>query len=327
MLNKKKQLVTSLLSLCAAGSGFVSNSLHAALRPADFFTCRVTSTGQNLSENTPGSAIVRVNLTPDLQAGQNLVVDMSNEIMCRNNTWESKPGGGASAYGVFTRLTSGTTFNGALANFTGSVFWRYETSPLPLTSSTFLTSIEGNTYKPLPLRLYLSPIGAAGGIMIKSGDLIASLNMQMYSSDPNRPERNFVWNIYANNNVVVPTGGCDVSARNVTVNLPEYPGSETAIPLTVHCASNQAISYYLTGTIASGSSSVFINTASAQPASGIGIQILRNGTVLSTNKNVSLGTVGSAPVSLGLTANYARTTGRITAGKVQSVIGVTFVYD
>ena len=34
----------------------------------------------------------------------------------------------------------------------------------------------------------------------------------------------FVWNIYANNDVVVPTGGCDVSAHDVTVTLPDYPG-------------------------------------------------------------------------------------------------------
>lgn len=271
--------------------------------------------------------MVRVNLTPELQAGQNLVVDLTNEILCRNNTWESTSSGGSSQYGVFTNLTAGTTFNGALSNFTGSVFWRLETSPLPLTGSTFPITIEGDTYKSLPLRLYLSPIGAAGGVMIKAGDIIASLNMHMYSTDPNRPEKNFVWNIYANNSVVVPTGGCDVSARNVTVSLPEYPGSETPVPLTVHCASDQAISYYLTGNTMSGSTSVFINTASAQPASGIGIQISRNGAALPTNKNVSLGTVGTAPVSLGLTANYARTTGRITAGKVQSLIGVTFVYD
>ncbi|SQA97216.1 Uncharacterised protein [Cedecea neteri] len=42
---------------------------------------------------------------------------------------------------------------------------------------------------------------------------------------------------------------------------------------------------------------------------------------------VSLGTVGSTPVDLGLTATYARTTGQVTAGNVQSIIGVTFVYQ
>ncbi|HEJ7646094.1 TPA: fimbrial protein, partial [Klebsiella oxytoca] len=35
----------------------------------------------------------------------------------------------------------------------------------------------------------------------------------------------------------------------------------------------------------------------------------------------------TSSVSLGLTANYARTSGQVTAGGVQSIIGVNFVYD
>ena len=53
----------------------------------------------------------------------------------------------------------------------------------------------------------------------------------------------------------------------------------------------------------------------------------RNGTVVPANSNVSLGTVGTSPVNLGLTATYARTSGQVTAGNVQSIIGVTFVYQ
>ncbi|HFT6532676.1 TPA: fimbrial protein, partial [Escherichia coli] len=45
------------------------------------------------------------------------------------------------------------------------------------------------------------------------------------------------------------------------------------------------------------------------------------------NNTVSLGAVGTSAVSLGLTANYARTGGQVTAGNVQSIIGVTFVYQ
>ncbi|MCQ4856862.1 hypothetical protein NE471_28625, partial [Escherichia coli] len=66
-------------------------------------------------------------------------------------------------------------------------------------------------------------------------------------------------NIYANNDVVVPTGGCDVSARDVTVTLPDYPGSVT-IPLTVYCAKSQNLGYYLSGTTADAGNSIFTNT-------------------------------------------------------------------
>ncbi|MDT1904139.1 fimbrial protein, partial [Acinetobacter baumannii] len=69
------------------------------------------------------------------------------------------------------------------------------------------------------------------------------------------------------------------------------------------------------------------NTASASPAQGVGVQMTRNGAIVSANNTISLGTVGPSPVNLGLTANYARTIGQVTAGNVQSLIGVTFIYQ
>ncbi|CAD5558213.1 FimH protein [Escherichia coli] len=126
--------------------------------------------------------------------------------------------------------------------------------------------------------------------------------------------------------VVVPTGGCDVSARDVTVTLPDYPGS-VPIPLTVYCAKSQNLGYYLSGTTADAGNSIFTNTASFSPAQGVGVQLTRNGTIIPANNTVSLGAVGTSAVSLGLTANYARTGGQVTAGNVQSIIGVTFVYQ
>ncbi|STW06019.1 mannose-specific adhesin FimH [Klebsiella grimontii] len=59
----------------------------------------------------------------------------------------------------------------------------------------------------------------------------------------------------------------------------------------------------------------------------MGVQLTRNGSVVPANTTVSLGNVGTSAVSLGLTANYARTGGQVTAGNVQSIIGVTFVYE
>lgn len=85
--------------------------------------------------------------------------------------------------------------------------------------------------------------------------------------------------------------------------------------------------YYLSGTTADAGNSIFTNTASFSPAQGVGVQLTRNGTIIPANNTVSLGAVGTSAVSLGLTANYARTGGQVTAGNVQSIIGVTFVYQ
>ncbi|HDS6683471.1 fimbrial protein [Klebsiella aerogenes] len=276
------------------------------------FTCKVADTGQTM---TSGAANVYVNLTPSIGVGQNLVVDLSSSIVCKNDS----SGGSIIDY---INLTSGSAFGGALEAFTGSIYWAGNTYPLPMNSSVYI--ITHTDYRGLPLRMYLTATGAAGGVVINSGELIARLNMHKVASDGN--PRDFTWNIYANNNVVVPTGGCDVSARDVTVTLPDYPGS-MAVPVTVHCAQNQNLAYYLTGTTADSANSIFRNTASASPAQGIGVQLTRNGTAVPANSNVSLGTVGTSPVNLGLTATYARTSGQVTAGNVQSIIGVTFVYQ
>lgn len=74
------------------------------------------------------------------------------------------------------------------------------------------------------MALYLTPVSSAGGVAIKAGSLIAVLILRQ-TNNYNSDDFQFVWNIYANNDVVVPTGGCDVSARDVTVTLPDYPGS------------------------------------------------------------------------------------------------------
>ncbi|EPT9137140.1 TPA: fimbrial protein [Klebsiella michiganensis] len=280
------------------------------------FSCQAPDTGQKMDS---GSANIYVNLAPSIGVGQNLVVDLSSSIFCRNDDASE-----SNQLIDYINLTNGTAFGGALAAFTGSIYWNTNSYPLPLNSSSSKYIVTDNNYLGLPLRMYLTATGAAGGVVINAGELIARLNMHKVASNGN--PKDFTWNIYANNNVVIPTGGCDVSTRDVTVTLPDYPGT-MAVPVTIHCAQNQNIAYYLTGTTADRSNSIFRNTASASPAQGIGVQITRNGTVVPANRNVSLGKVGTSPVNLGLTATYARTSDPITAGNVQSIIGVTFVYE
>ncbi|HFM2225413.1 TPA: fimbria/pilus periplasmic chaperone [Escherichia coli] len=139
--------------------------------------------------------------------------------------------------------------------------------------------------------------------------------------------RNFTWNIISNNSVVMPTGGCTVDSRNVTVNLPDFPGS-AEIPLGVYCSSEQKLSFYLSGATTDSARQVFANTApDATKASGVGVSLMRNGKTLATGENVSLGTVNKSKVPLGLSATYGQTGNKVAAGAVQSVIGVTFIYE
>ncbi|CAM6300502.1 MULTISPECIES: fimbrial protein [Citrobacter] len=264
-----------------------------------------------------GSANVYVNLAPAVNVGQNLVVDLSTQIFCHNDYPESMTD--------YVTLQQGSAYGGVLSSFSGTVKYNGTSYPFPTTSETARIIYNSKTDQPWPTILYLTPISSAGGVAISAGTLIAKLILRQ-RNDKNSDDFQFVWNIYANNNVVVPTGGCDVSARNVTVTLPDYPGS-VAIPLTVYCAQSQNLAYYLSGATADAANSIFTNTASATPAKGVGVQLTRNGSIVPANSTVSLGTVSTSAVSLGLTANYARTSGQVTAGNVQSIIGVTFVYQ
>ncbi|MDN0124312.1 fimbrial protein [Yersinia aleksiciae] len=286
------------------------------------FTC-YDSTGVVLNSGAGNAtSSVRVDLQPVLMSGQNLVVDLSTSIFCKNDEPETR--------NDYVSLLSTSAYSGALTNFKGTVKYYGANYVFPLTSATAAQNLTSGNYEGWQTQLYLTPISTAAGAVIKSGDLFARLVMYQKGSNKgtgqNVHESTFTWNLYANNDVVVPTGGCDVSARDVTVTLPEYPGS-APVPLTVHCAQNQVLSYYLTGTTTDAGSTVFANTAGTSAAEGIGVQLFRNGSPIVTNNPISLGTVGTSPVSTGLSATYARTTGQVTAGNVQSVIGVTFVYQ
>lgn len=279
------------------------------------FACR-TASGATIPIGG-GSANVYVDLSPAVNVGKNLVVDLSTQIFCHNDYPKSITD--------YVTLQRGSAYGAVLSNFSGTVRYNGSSYPFPSTSETAPMIYDSKIEKPWPTVLYLTPISAAGGVAISAGMLIAKLILRQ-TNDKGSDDFQFVWNIYANNNVVVPTGGCDVSSRNVTVTLPDYPGS-APVPLTVYCAQSQNLTYYLSGATVDSANSIFTNTASASPAQGIGVKLTRNGSVVPANSTVSLGMVNTSAVSLGLTANYARTTGQVTAGNVQSIIGVTFVYQ
>ncbi|ENU8170319.1 fimbrial chaperone protein [Salmonella enterica subsp. enterica] len=285
------------------------------------FTCK-DATGKEIKN--PANAVndIYVNLNPTLQPGKVLVADVASSISCKSDM----PG----IRNNYVSITAGSTFSGVLNKLSGSLEYYGVNHPLPVQTQTNNHNFTNGSYNPLKARVLLTPITAAGGILINAGDKIATLIMSQIGNDigtgGRQDQHYFTWNLHAANTVVLPTGGCDVSARNITVTLPDYPGT-MAVPVTVHCAQKQNLVYYLTGTTVDSGNSIFRNTASASPAKGIGVQMTRYGTVVPANSNVPLGRVGSSPVNLGLTATYARTSGQVTTGNVQSIIGVTFVYQ
>lgn len=212
------------------------------------FSCNVDG-GSSIGA---GTTSVYVNLDPVILPGQNLVVDLSQHISCWNDY-----GGWYDTDHI--NLVQGSAFAGSLQSYKGSLYWNNVTYPFPLTTNTNVLDIGDKTPMPLPLKLYITPVGAAGGVVIKSGEVIARIHMYKIATLGSGNPRNFTWNIISNNSVVMPTGGCTVDSRNVTVNLPDFPGS-AEIPLGVYCSSEQKLSFYLSGATTDSARQVFANT-------------------------------------------------------------------
>lgn len=230
------------------------------------FAC-TDATGHVINSQAGGYGVfsVYVNLQPTLSEGQNLVVDLADSIRCQNELPEE--------YIDWVSLRAGSAFGGALKNFTGTVQYHQNSYPFPTVAPTPDISNRASVFASWPVRLYLTPVSAAGGVVILQGEKIAQLNMFKYSTNPRTGQRNgtqdsFVWNIYANNRVVVPTGGCDSDVRDVNITLPDYPAPPTAVPLTIRCARPQHLAYFLTGTTVDPERTIFTNTAAPLAASG-----------------------------------------------------------
>ncbi|MEQ5091700.1 fimbrial protein [Providencia rettgeri] len=280
------------------------------------FTCR--SQGHVMQ----GSATINVNvkLEPVLQQGQNVVVNLGNSIECKNDD----PGG----YVDLIRVGRGSAYSTLLSSFNGSLSYYGNRYSFPTNQPTAFINHNWANFRPWQAVLLLTPVDGAGGVVIKTGDPIALIVLEKKSEVDNSIIQTIRWNIIASNDVVIPTGGCDVSSRNINVDLPPYPATQS-FQVNVHCLNEQKLSFFLTGPTSNSNSlnNIFANTASISPAKGVGIKIMRQGSALSTNQIVSLGNVGPAPVDLGLSATYETVNEAISAGNVQSVVGINFTHE
>lgn len=159
------------------------------------FACK-TATGATIPIGG-GSANVYVNLTPAVNVGQNLVVDLSTQIFCHNDYPETITD--------YVTLQRGSAYGGVLSSFSGTVKYNGTSYPFPTTTETARVIYDSRTDKPWPAVLYLTPVSTAGGVAITAGSLIAVLILHQ-TNNYNSDSFQFIWNIYANNDVVVPTG-------------------------------------------------------------------------------------------------------------------------
>ena len=90
------------------------------------FACK-TATGATIPIGG-GSANVYVNLTPAVNVGQNLVVDLSTQIFCHNDYPQTITD--------YVTLQRGSAYGGVLSSFSGTVKYNGTSYPFPTTTET-----------------------------------------------------------------------------------------------------------------------------------------------------------------------------------------------
>ncbi len=301
--------------------------LTAASYQASAFTCKDINGNifNNSSWGASYNSDIYIDLKPQIGANENLLIRLGDFIQCRNDSPKQ--------WNDYLDYSSGSSFGGGLNSFTGVITsFNGSRYSFPTTQRVRSDEYRGTKgfYK-LTGVLYLTPISGASGVVINGGQVIATVKMIKWAQHRKTTVVSndvlFAWRFIANNSVTVPVGGCDVNTRSVNVSLGSYPidTSEKDININVRCGKNRDLKFFLSGK--TDSQSIFSNTSSSSPASGIGIELVRNGRPVMVNTPVSLGSVGTSYKSLDLKARYALNGKTLTTGNVQSVIGVNFTYN
>lgn len=269
-----------------------------------------------------------IQVSPEVQPGENIIFDAGHQIFCRNEVPPHDIQGGADELVI----KAGSMLSGPLVNaYKSSIFVSTGVYNLPVVTP-FTAQLWADAQRDyFKLKTVLTPLGNdASGIVVKKGDKVATIHVQKSYKPPSGPNYdyyNYTWNLYSNNDVVVPTSTCDVNTRDVAIQLGDYPidVSEKIIDIRVKCVQRQDISFYLSG--ATKSPTIFSNVETKSPAKGVGIEIRRNGAPVRVNEVNNIGMVGPSFTPLNLRAKYVKDGSSFKAGNVKSVIGVTFIFN
>lgn len=130
--------------------------------------------------------------------------------------------------------------------------------------------------------------------------------------------------------IIITNPTCDFSSPNANVTLNTYQdgiNTKKQVPLTIKCNSDNNAKIKLMGQVYPSDTTIFQNTATNNPASGIGIRIYdTNNNIVKANdtKNYSFKTNQNTTL---FSADYARLNQTLKAGNVQSIINVELSYD
>lgn len=138
--------------------------------------------------------------------------------------------------------------------------------------------------------------------------------------------------------VAPTTPACTVTQSAITVNLRNTTidelttlgdtSQETAFNLPLRCNSATNISLGFSGNLADSTNAVFSNLSDSTNTTGVGVQILKDGTPIpaTAGNYLNLGVVNGS-LSVPLTARYYALAGKPTPGDVSAVAYASIVYN
>ncbi|ENU7857287.1 fimbrial protein, partial [Escherichia coli] len=219
--------------------------IMAYSQPSFALLCRNNQTGQIFQS---GDSSFTISISPVQYDKTITVLDLNQLVSCKN---EDSSGQNYD----YLRVRQGTGFSPSLdaktygrLDFTDRPSGYSQTLPLQQDTKPTINYWKYNIWEPFPLRMYLYPEPGVFGKLIHAGELVATVYVNKFSTKGQEAgERNFTWRFYAKNESYIETGTCHVSAHDVKVNLPDYPGGPVVVPLTVRCDQPQSVSYTLSG--------------------------------------------------------------------------------
>ncbi|QXN64746.1 fimbrial protein [Serratia fonticola] len=277
---------------------------------------------------TGGVMNVTISSEPQITPNANIIFDLSTQVSCKNDDISVED---------YAWASTGTVFPQSLIDkgFSGGILWYGGNYPFPIkeyTAKWKMPHPKGKYYY-LPLKLYVSPVGAQGGVKINAGESLGVVFIRVSQTLISIRRETYQFNLFTEKDIFVPTGGCDVNNYNNLVvldsKLPsEFSSYSKDVGLSLKCASSRKVTYTVqTAGNFDYTNKIFHNATNNNSAHGVGIQILTGANeILEPNKAYLIGQVNNSFQSLGLKAQYVATGQPFRPGNVEVNMTVIFAY-
>ncbi|WP_368547378.1 fimbrial protein [Klebsiella pneumoniae] len=253
-----------------------------------------------------GSASVYVTVQSNLTTGKNTIVNLSQQITCKNDSVDQNwvdymwidTNGIKLNQSIFSGLNSGVTVSGT----------DYRT---PIPKIQVFNNLKAQQSRTIPVTLFFELSTLNKPFRIKAGDYLGKINFIQGNSGDLSYKQGYVWNFYSANDVNITTSTCDVlSGDPINVSFGNIERSELRAsgisrytitkPLNIKCNGSDTMD--LDVVLKPSSIASWNKNAILTNKKNLGVVTRWNGDIMNFNSKKTLKmTKGSATASLSFT--------------------------